>query len=126
MKVTISTDNNQAALHFGRCPEFTIVEIENNQLIKKETIENPGHHPGYLPEYFKNMGIDCIVCGGMGQRAQLLFDEAGIKTITGISGSIDEVVNNLIAGSLESGANICEPGEGRGYGVEKSECDHPE
>ena len=29
MKVAISTDNDQVSAHFGRCPLFTIIDIED-------------------------------------------------------------------------------------------------
>ena len=126
MKTVISTDSGRVAEHFGRCPEFTVVEYADGKLIKEEAIANPGHHPGYLPLFFKKMQVDCIVCGGMGQRAKMLFDEAQIETITGITGSIKEVIEKLLKGELKSLLNVCHPGDGKGYGLDKTECDHEE
>jgi predicted Fe-Mo cluster-binding NifX family protein len=60
----------------------------------------------------------------MGARAQGFFEEMGIKTIMGVEGSIDEVIEKLEKGTLEGGESSCTPGAGRGYGVEKTECDH--
>lgn len=125
MKVAISTDGDLVSAHFGRCPSFTIVELEGNKLISKYTIDNPGHHPGFLPQFLKEKGVNAIVAGGMGQRAQMLFDESGIKTIMGISGKVDEVVKQAAAGILKGGESLCQPGAGKGYGVEKTACDHP-
>ena len=125
MKVAISTDRNFVSAHFGRCPSFTLVDIENGQVVKKKVIDNPGHHPGFIPEFLHKKGVECIVCGGMGMRAIGFFRELGIKTILGISGEIDEVVEKLQKGVLEGGESLCKPGSGKGYGVEKTECDHP-
>jgi len=72
------------------------------------------------------MQAGSIVCGGMGPRAQSLFDEAQIGTITGITGNIKEVVEKLLKGELTSSNNVCTPGDGRGYGLDKTECDHEE
>ena len=124
MKIAISTDGNEVSPHFGRCPQFTIINIEGSKLVDKEVIENPGHNPGYLPQYLKNIGVGCIVAGGMGMRAKELFSQTGIETILGIEGNIEEVVGKIIDGSLEGGEGICQPGSGKGYGVEKTECDH--
>ena len=124
MKVAISTDNGHVSSHFGRCPEFTFIEIEDNKLVSGETILNPGHHPGYLPQFLKNNGVDFIVAGGMGMRARELFKDAGIETILGIEGNIDEVKDKILNGTLKGGENICKPGLGKGYGIEKTECDH--
>ena len=81
MKVAISTDGSKVSPHFGRCPQFTIIEIEGSKLVERKVIENPGHHPGYLPEYLKKLGAGCIVAGGMGTRARELFKQAGIEKV---------------------------------------------
>jgi predicted Fe-Mo cluster-binding NifX family protein len=124
MKIVISTDSGQVSAHFGRCPEFTLVDIVDCEAKDKNTIPNPGHSPGYLPRYFHDMGVEAIVAGGMGMRAQELFREFGIEAIAGVTGSIEDVIEKLAAGELEGGESLCRPGAGRGYGVEKDECDH--
>jgi len=124
MRFAISTDGDFVSQHFGRCPSFTIVDIENNKLIKKEVLDNPGHHPGYLPEFLHQKGVSSIICGGMGQRAAGLFQERGINTIVGIEGKISEVIEKLLEGELQSGESSCKPGAGKNYGLEKTECDH--
>lgn len=121
MKVAISTDNGMVSAHFGRCPQFTILEIEDGGLKNKEVIENPGHHPGFLPEFLKKKGVNCIIAGGMGNRARDLFDQANIDTLLGIQGSIDQVTEGILNGTLEGAENICSPGKGKGYGVEKTD-----
>ena len=126
MKVAVSTDQEQVSAHFGRCPEFTIAEIEGGQVVSKNVIDNPGHHPGFLPEFLRKNGVSAIVAGGMGQRAQMLFDENGIKVYMGISGKVDEVIEQFAKGQLKPGESLCNPGAGKGYGVEKTACDHPE
>ncbi len=124
MKIAISTDGNKVSPHFGRCPQFTIIEVEKNKLIDKKVVENPGHHPGFLPQYLNKIGASCIVAGGMGMRAKELFSQAGIEAVLGVEGEIDEVINKIIDGSLEEGESICQPGRGKGYGIDKTECDH--
>jgi len=42
----------------------------------------------------------------------------------GVSGKIEDVVQKLLAGELEGGESLCHEGAGKGYGFEKSECDH--
>ncbi len=125
MKVAISTDGDYVSAHFGRCPAFTIAEIENNQILNKTTIDNPGHHPGFLPKFLHEKGVTAIVAGGMGQRAQMLFNENKIDVIMGVSGKINDVIEQLKAGTLTGGESLCSPGAGKGYGLDKTECDHP-
>jgi predicted Fe-Mo cluster-binding NifX family protein len=126
MRVAISTEKDFVSPHFGRCPLFTIVDIEEGKITKKEIINNPGHHPGFIPQFLYEKGVNCIVAGGMGRRATELFNELGIQTIVGISGKIDEVIEKLQKGTLKGGESLCRPGSGKGYGLDKTECDHPE
>jgi len=121
MKIAISTDEGTVSSHFGRCPSFTIIEIEERKLKGKEEIPNPGHHPGFLPDFFQKQGVQCIICGGMGQRAQNLFAQKGIDFILGVQGKIDEVIDKLLKGKLEGGDSLCQPGKGKGYGIPKTE-----
>ena|SRR4030042_776464 len=125
MRIAISTDGDFVSAHFGRCPSFTLVDIEEGKMKKEEVIENPGHQPGLIPQFLHQRGVECIVAGGMGMRAQDFFADAGIQTILGASGRIDDVVRSLQKGTLKSGESLCKPGAGKGYGLDKSQCDHP-
>jgi predicted Fe-Mo cluster-binding NifX family protein len=126
MKYAIATDGGSVSAHFGRCPEFTIIDVENNQVKEQTTVPNPGHHPGFLPEFLAKQGVRTIIAGGMGPRAHELFAEKNIQTIVGVAGSVDSVVAQLKEGTLKGGPTLCEPGAGKGYGVEKTECSHGE
>ena len=108
MKVAISTDGQTVSAHFGRCPSYTVLEIRDGKITKSEEIPNPGHHPGYLPRFFHEMNVNCIIAGGMGARASELFSQYSIQPILGISG----------------GESLCRTGAGKGYGIDKTECDH--
>ena len=70
--------------------------------------------------------MDAIVAGGMGQRAVGLFDEVKIQVVVGVSGKLDEVIEKLQNGTLEGGESLCRPGLGKGYGLDKTESEHPE
>lgn len=124
MKVAISTDGAYVSAHFGRCPSFTIAEISDGKIVLKENIDNPGHEPGYLPQFLRQRGAEYIVAGGMGQRAQMLFDESGIKTVMGVAGTVEDVLDQICRGTLAGGESLCKPGAGKGYGLDKSDCDH--
>lgn len=126
MKIAISTDNGFVSEHFGRCPSFSIVEVDGGTVLNMEEIDNPGHQPGFLPVFLSEKGVKYIICGGMGNRAQTLFSERGITPIIGVCGKINEVIEQFIQGKLEGGESFCKPGAGKGYGVEKTECDHPD
>ncbi|KPJ51287.1 dinitrogenase iron-molybdenum cofactor [candidate division TA06 bacterium DG_26] len=122
MKIAISTDQGFVSSHFGRCAAYTIVEVEGTKIVNTEEIVNPGHYPGFLPEYLSEKGVNTIICGGMGHRAQSLFRAKGIDTIVGVVGSVEEVIRKFASGELEQGESLCEHGHGEAHG--NRECRH--
>jgi predicted Fe-Mo cluster-binding NifX family protein len=107
MKIAISTDQGCVSAHFGRCQTYTIIEIKEGQILSKEEIPNPGHQPGFLPEYLSEKGVNCIIAGGMGLRAQGLFTQKNIEAIIGVQGAVDEVIQKFIKQELEVGDDLC-------------------
>ena len=53
-------------------------KLENKKIIKKEIIGNPGHRKGYLPMYFRDININCVIAGG---AVRAIVSLAGIKDI---------------------------------------------
>jgi len=108
VKIAIATENGYVSAHFGRCPAYTLVEIEEGKAVGRREIPNPGHAPGFLPGYLSERGVDAIIAGGMGPRAQGLFAEKNIQTITGVQGKVDEVIEKFIRQELEAGQDLCD------------------
>ncbi|MGQ9673738.1 MAG: NifB/NifX family molybdenum-iron cluster-binding protein [Candidatus Aminicenantales bacterium] len=113
MKVAIASDNGYVSAHFGRCSSYTMVEIERERITGRQEIANPGHSPGFLPGFLAEKGVNVIIAGGMGPRAQGLFAERNIQTITGVQGKVDEVIEKFIRHELEPGRDLCDHGQGR-------------
>ncbi len=109
MKFAIAVDGDSVAAHFGRCSGYEIVDISaDGRIVRLGRLANPGHEPGRLPKMLREAGVECVLAGGMGPRAIALFEEFNIKPVIGIEGTVEEVVNQIIAGDLAAGANICE------------------
>ncbi|OCL25160.1 dinitrogenase iron-molybdenum cofactor [Orenia metallireducens] len=119
MKIAIPSQGNTVAGHFGHCPEFTIVEVDNQEVVREERIANPGHKPGFLPKFLHGLEVNVILAGGMGQRAVDLFNQNQIEVVTGASGLVKDVVNSYLANNLELTDNICNHDD-----TEEHECSH--
>ncbi len=115
-RIAIATDNDEVSAHFGRCEGYTIVDYDENKIQEKFFIPNPGHEPGFLPRFLNEKGVHCIVSGGMGPKAQNLFSEQGIEYILGISGPVENVVENLLSGQLTGGDSFCSQNHSHGHG----------
>ena len=55
----------------------------------------------------------------MVQKVMREFAEKEIDVLVGISGKIDEVLDEFAGGKLTGGKNPCKPGSGKGYGIKK-------
>ena len=109
MKFAIPLADGKLTAHFGHCQEFALVEVEGTEIKKTETLVPPPHEPGVLPNWLHQLGADVIIAGGMGSRAQQIFNENGIRVITGAQvDSPESLVNQYLSGSLATGANVCD------------------
>jgi predicted Fe-Mo cluster-binding NifX family protein len=107
MKIAVASNNKMVAGHFGHCEEFRIYESDGDNILKSEFVQNPGHRPGYLPVFLKELEVNVIIAGGMGATAQDLFRENNIQVVVGASGLADESVQNYINGDLKSTNSVC-------------------
>lgn len=116
MIIAVATEGKNVAEHFGRCSKYTLYEIEGNAVKSKTEVSNPGHKPGFLPRFLAEKGVEYVICGGMGPRAQQLFAEHGIGTMVGVTGNVDEVIDQYLFGNLKAGDSFCNHGDGHGHG----------
>jgi len=107
MKIAVASKGKMATEHFGHCENFNIFEVQNNQIIKSESIPNPGHRPGYLPNFLNDMGVNVVISGGMGGGAIDIFNEKGIEVITGARGDAEAVAKSYLKGELKSTGSVC-------------------
>ncbi len=111
MKFAIPVVQGKLSMHFGHCEGFAIIEVEDNskEIKGTEFVSAPPHQPGLLPGWLGEMGVDSVIVGGMGRRAQGLFREFGIDIIIGAPCEGPEtIVRDYLNGNLVTGENICD------------------
>jgi C_GCAxxG_C_C family probable redox protein len=107
MKVAVASENGMVTEHFGHCEGFMIFDIENNQILKSKTIANPGHKPGFLPNFLADRGVNVIISGGMGGGAVEIFNERNVEVVVGAKGDAEAAVEAYLQGSLKSTGSVC-------------------
>lgn len=107
MKIAVASMSGKVSEHFGHCEGFDIFDTENNKIVKNEYVENPGHKPGFLPNFLNENGVKVIISGGMGGGAIDIFNEKGIEVITGASGDAKAAVEQYLLGNLKSTGSVC-------------------
>ena len=111
MKIAIPLTNGKISAHFGHCEQFTIIDadVDKKEVKSIELVTPPPHEPGLLPRWLAELSVELVIAGGMGQRAQMLFNENNIDLIVGAADNTpQELVEQYFNNQLESGQNICD------------------
>ena len=107
MKIAVAVDQGKVSEHFGHCEAFCLFEMEGSKVINEEQVANPGHQPGFLPNFLNDLGVKVVIAGGMGQGAKDIFIEKGITVIVGVSGEAQKVVVSYQNGELKEEESTC-------------------
>lgn len=107
IKIAVASENDMVTEHFGHCMNFNIFEAEKDRIVESESILNPGHKPGFLPNFLNDMGVNVIISGGMGGGAVDIFNEKGIEVIVGVRGYAKEAAEAYLKGTLNSTGSVC-------------------
>ena len=100
MKIAVTYENGEVFQHFGHTEQFKLYSIENNKVVEEKIIDTNGSGHGALAGLLSNLGVDTLICGGIGGGAKQALAAAGITLYGGVSGNADEAVSQLLAGSL--------------------------
>ncbi len=111
MKIALPLADGRLSMHFGHCEQFALVEVDssNKTILATQYVTPPPAEPGVLPRWLHAQGADVIITGGIGQRAQGLFAQNGIKVVVGAPAERPEaIVSAYLSGTLEAGQNVCD------------------
>ena len=107
LKVAVASENKEVCGHFGHCETFEVFDTEDGKIIKGESVPNPGHRPGFLPNFLHELGVNTIISGGMGGGAVDIFNSHNMEVILGARGESRQAVQDYLDGKLESTGSIC-------------------
>jgi len=111
MKYAIPVSGGMVSPHFGHCEHFALFDVEeqSKEITKKEAVPSPEHQPGFLPGWLAEKGVSVVLAGGMGPRAQELFQQHNIKVVIGaLESDPEKAVISYINGALATGDNVCD------------------
>jgi len=111
MRIAIPVADGKLCMHFGHCEQFALVEVnaEQKRISSIGAITPPPHAPGVLPAWLHEQGVNMIIAGGMGNRAQQLFVQNDITVVVGAPADTpEEIANAYLNGTLQAGENICD------------------
>ena len=124
MKIAITSSGpeltSQVDPRFGRCAYFIFVDTDSD---KFEAIENSGAQGMggvgiQAGQMMIDKGIKAVLTGNCGPNAFQTLKAAGVEVITGVSGTIKEVVDKFKTGDFQS---VSGPNVSPHSGIEKKE-----
>ena len=114
-RIAVAAEGKMVTGHFGHCENFNLYDTEDGKIVSEQVVANPGHKPGFLPNFLHDLGVEVIVSGGMGGGAIDIFESHGIEVILGAYGDSRQNVEAYLQGELANEGSACDKHEHEGH-----------
>jgi len=126
MKVAVTYENGQIFQHFGHTEQFKIYVVEEGKILSSQVVDTLGSGHGALAGFLSMLGVEVLICGGIGGGAQNALAQAGIRLFGGVQGDADKAVESFAAGTLsydpEARCDHHEHHHGEGHDCGSHDC----
>lgn len=106
MKIAVTYKDGEIFQHFGHTEQFKIYDVKDGKILSAQVLDTNGSGHGALAGLLSALGIDMLICGGIGGGAQTALSMAGIALFGGVSGAADLAVEAFLAGELVFNPNV--------------------
>lgn len=100
MRIAVTYENGEVFQHFGHSSHFKIYTEDNGKIIASEVIDTNGSGHSALAGLLSDLGVNALICGGIGGGAQMALAGAGISVYGGVTGNADKAAEDFVAGKL--------------------------
>lgn len=100
MKIAVTYDNGMVFQHFGHTEQFKVYDVEDGAVRASRVVDTNGSGHGALAGFLRELGVEVLICGGIGGGARTALAQAGIRLYPGAAGEADAQVAAFLAGSL--------------------------
>ena len=87
MKIAVTYENREVFQHFGHTEQFKLYEVSGGKLLHAQVVDTNGSGHGALAGLLAQLGVDTLICGGIG-------------------GDADEAVQAFLNGTLAFDPNV--------------------
>lgn len=105
MKIAVTYENGNVFQHFGHSESFKVYETDGKEIIKMEVVSSGGKGHGALAGVLSSLGVNVLICGGIGAGARNALSNEGIEIFGGVKGSADMAVIDYLNGKLQYDPN---------------------
>ena len=100
--ITYDKETNSVFQHFGRTEYFYLFDEETGE---EKIIDNGGYSHHDLAPYLKSLGVNTLICGGIGSHGVNALESFGLKLIPGATGDVKDVIKAYKNGTLVGNPN---------------------
>ena len=100
MKIAVTYEKGEVFQHFGHTAQFKVYNVDDNKVTSSEVLSTNGSGHGALSAFLGDLGVNKLICGGIGSGAKTALAEKHIEIFGGVSGDADQNVKDLLAGKL--------------------------
>lgn len=105
MKIAVTYENGFIFQHFGHTGAFKIYDVQDGKILSAQVVPTGSSGHGALAGMLQALGVEALICGGIGGGARYALAEAGISVYGGAFGDADQAVRDLLAGGLNYDPN---------------------
>lgn len=117
LKVAVPTRNGRVDEHFGHCESFSVFTLDASRRILGVESFTPSPSCGCksgVASRLKEMGVEVLLAGDMGQGAAMKLGEQGIAVVRGASGPVSDAVTAWAEGRVQDKGGLCAHGHAHG------------
>ena len=107
MKIAVTYENGNVFQHFGHTAQFKVYTVEGGKVVSSQVVDTNGSGHGALAGFLEDLGVNALICGGIGGGARFALQDADIEIYGGVMGDADEAVAAFLSGALNFNPDAC-------------------
>jgi len=120
MRIAVPVEDGKINQHFGHTQWFNLYEVTGTTVQREMTVPSLGEGHDALAAALGEYKVNVLLCGGIGGKARVALEEAGIIVYGGIIGTPQGAVDAFLSGGLRYDPSAC--AEGGGCGSCSEDC----
>ncbi|QJB54982.1 NifB/NifX family molybdenum-iron cluster-binding protein [Pseudodesulfovibrio sp. zrk46] len=102
MDICIAGYQNRVATLLETATELRLYTLEERDVVRSGMTAMPVAGAAALPSYLKAMGVEIVICGGLGKAVKDGFEAMGIQVIPWVKGPIESVLSAYLEDRMDS------------------------
>ena len=103
MKIAIPMFQTKISPRFDQTQRFVLLEIENDNIIARETLTTQGWPVLDKMKHLVDLGVNTLICGGIDRASLQYLGFKGIKIYSWVTGEVEDAVSCFLSHRMRPG-----------------------